>query len=747
MMIAASVASFTLAWPAAAQQPPRHPAAKARSQESFPDRVEAAVRASDAGALIALARENPGAFGCGRLAWAWALGEAYAKTKRPRDAQALAERLLDGSCTDDERLATLYKARGWIPAAEWATLVEREAPRPRSVEIDGKFRALQYDLRLAPFYAAQSAKDPQAARLFEALAGEVELRRDAGAALAAAWLYFNANDIAAADRWFGKALQWQPDAQDARYGVALCAAKEGRYADALKAARELPPGYPDRDRLIHDALLVEARSAFEAKRYDGAVDALREAQSLAPLPRYARALLGWSLLQAGDAEAAASTFEQLYREQPDEESASGLVASVQRSGKGVSSLRALAVTEPLASIFRRDETRRMLDEKRYMSASRADAGLAPTLGAAGVPNASLASAIREKSGSEGTSRLRTRLSPSLEGGMPVGADSELFVRVDRVRLESGTLPSNALVGSAGSGPYAFAPVTEVDGAQPQLFVRMERESIWQLNIGLTPSDAPLQQHIFGRLERRAFAPWGLYDVAAFAEPVRESILSYVGWRDPYTGATWGRVLRYGAEARGLWLRNLPWAMGGSARWERLQGEQVADNDHFHADASLGRNLGLRGFEYAAFGVETRYDGYRRNLSPFTLGNGGYYSPQKALYGGVALNFQTEERRPWVVRGRWSAGRVDRVQDDAQFFPLAPDGRTFAGSRDYGNETNAEVSGIWQVTQRLQAGVILARSRAPQYDSRTGALVLRVLFERRSAVTSADLPARLFQDLR
>jgi hypothetical protein len=498
---------------------------------------------------------------------------------------------------------------------------------------------------------------------------------------------------------------------------------------------------------MHDALLGDARSAYESKRYGDAAAELHEAQSLAPLPRYAQSLYGWSLLRAGDAEGATPVFEQLYREQPDEESASGLVASVQRSGKGISSLQALAVTEPLASIFRREETRRMLDEKRFMSASRADAGLAPTLGSAGVPNASLATAVREKSGGEGTSQLRMRLSPSLEGGMPVGADKELFFRVDRVRLESGDLPANAQVGSGGPGPYAVAPVTEVDGVQPQLFVRMERESIWQLNVGLTPSDAPLQQHLFGRLERRAFAPWGLYDVAAFAEPVRESILSYVGWRDPYTGATWGRVLRYGAEARGLWLDKLPWAMGGSARWERLQGESVADNDHFHADASLGRNLGLRGFEYAALGVETRYDGYRRNLSPFTLGNGGYYSPQKALYGGVALNFQTEERRPWVVRGRWSAGRVSRVQDDAQFFPLAPDGRTFAGSRDYGNDTNVELSGIWQVSQRLQLGAILARSRAPQYDSRTGALVLRVLFERRSAVTSADLPARLSQDLR
>ena len=736
-MIAASVASFAMAWPAAGQQPPR----------SFAERVDAAVRASDASALIALGRENPDAFGCARVGWAWALGEAYAKAKRPRDAQALAERLLEGSCTDDERLATLYKARGWIPAAEWATLVEREAPRPRSLEIDAKFRALQYDLRLAPFYAAQSAKDPQAARLFEALAGEVELRRDAGAALAAAWLYLNANDIPSANRWFGKALQWKPDAQDARYGLALCASREGRYADALKSARELPPGYPDRDRLMHDALLGDARSAYESKRYGDAAAELREARSLAPLPRYAQSLYGWSLLQAGDAEGAASVFEQLYREQPDEESAGGLVASVQRSGKGISSLQALAATEPLASIFRREETRRMLDQKRFVSASRADAGLAPTLGSAGVPNASLATAVREKTGGEGTSQLRMRLSPSLEGGMPVGAASELFFRVDRVRLESGDLPANAQVGSGGPGPYAVAPVTEVDGVQPQLFLRMERESIWQLNLGLTPSDAPLQPHLFGRLERRAFAPWGLYDVAAFAEPVRESILSYVGWRDPYTGATWGRVLRYGAEARGLWLKNLPWAMGGSARWERLQGESVADNDHFHADASLGRNLGLRGFEYAALGVETRYDGYRRNLSPFTLGNGGYYSPQKALYGGVALNFQTEERRRWVVRGRWSAGRVSRVQDDAQFFPLAPDGRTFAGSRDYGNDTNVELSGIWQVSQRLQLGAVLARSRAPQYDSRTGALVLRVLFERRSAVTSADLPARLSQDLR
>jgi hypothetical protein len=710
-----SLASLGVALPSAGEEHAAGPPAPVPA--ALAKRIDQAIRAANERLLMALAARDPEAFDCRRVDWSWALGDAYARAGRAREARALAERLVVRACSDEQRLVTLYKARQWLPPADWEKLIAREAPLPRSAAVDEKLRRLDYDRRLERFYAAQKAGDAEAPQLFERVAAEVDRRRDAAAALAAAWLYYNGQRIGAAKDWFGRALQWRADSADARYGLALCAAKQGGYDEALQSASALPAGYPDRERLVQEAQLGKARAAHAAKRYDEAAALLREAGAQRPLPRYGRSLYGWNLLQLGDAEAAAAVFEQLHREQPDAESAQG---------------RTLA---------RQQRTQRMLEQKRFLAAARKDPELASSLGASGVAQLGASAAWRKKSGSEGTSRLRARLA-SLEGGIPLGASGDAFVRVDRVSLDSSALPANALVGSGGPGAYAFAPITEVEGIQPQLFARFERDTVWQLSLGLTPSGGPLAQHAFGRAERRAFTGWGLYDVAAFAEPVRESILSYAGLRDPYGGSAWGRVLRYGGEARALWL--LPrsdWAVSAGARAATLRGESVADNDFVHADAGVGRNLGLRGFNYAVLGLETGFDRYRRNLSQFTLGQGGYYSPQRVLRGGVALNFLTEEQRGWIIRGRAAAGRVYRVQDDSPRFPLAPDGSSFAGSRDYGNDASIELSGIWQVAGQLQAGFVLGRSAAPQYNNTTGALVLRLLLEPRSALTSADLPAR------
>ena len=713
---------------------------------AFTKSVEDAVRASDHAALIALAAEKPEAFGCQRIDWAWALGEAYAQTRRQREAQALAERLLSRTCAEEHRLVTLYKARGWLAVAAWEGLLEREAALTHAPEIEEKLQKLRYDARVARFHATPDARSPEA---FQELAAGVDRYQDAGTALSGAWLYFNRADIAQARRWFGQALRWKADSNDARYGLALCSFKEGRFDDALSEARALPSGHPDRERLMQEALLAKAGSEAEANRHAEAAALILEAAALGSLPRHGRTRYAWTLLQLGDAAGAARAFEGLYREQPDAESAHGLAISYGRAGKDLASLGALTENEPLATVVREENGRRMLDQKRFLSAGRNDPQIAGTLGSAGVAQFSLAGALREKSGSEGTSRLRRQLVPSIEAGMPFASDGEAFVRLDRVILSSGALPANAAVGSppAVPGAYAFAPVTRVEGVEPRAFVRVERDAIWQLHLGMTPTGGPVSEHLFGRIERHAHASWGFYDLAAYAEPVRESILSYVGLRDPYGGASWGRVLRYGAEARSLWLMREGWALNAGARAEHIVGDGVADNDRVRAEAGFGRNLGLRGFDYAVLGIETSVDQYRRNLSPFTLGNGGYYSPQEVVRGGLALNFQSEERRPWIMRGRVSAGRARRVQDDAPRFPLASGGGTFPGSRDYGNDAEAEFSAVWQLTERVQAGAILARSTAPQYGSTTSGLVLRVLLESRNAVTSGDLPVRLLTDLR
>jgi len=710
-------------------------------------RVKNALAADDAAGLAKLAAENPAVFGCRRIDWAWELGAAYKRLGRGAEAISLAENLIANCDEDKQRLATLYKARNWMPAPAWGSLVEAELDRPRTPGVDAEYQRLRFGVRLERFTTAQSQGAADAPALFEAIAADVEAFKDSGGALAGAWGYFNRPDLANAKRWFESALAWNREAYDARYGLALIAMRENRIEEAEGQLRALPESYARRADLARDVALAGARSAFEAKKYHEALAWLEKAKTYGPLPRSGQMQQGWSLLNSGDALAAAALFERLYGEQPDEESAQGLVLSYRRAGKNPELLRPLAQGGPLAAMIAENEVGEKISRKQFLAARRADPGVAETLGGAGVPRIGLIGIVREKSGDAGTSKLRLVAAPSIEAANRIGERAELRVRVDRISLDSGSLAPNQVVGSAAGGTYAINPVTRVEGEMPRLFLRVEGDAVWEANLGMTPSGGPLSSRAFGGIQRRAFTSWGQYDLAVFAEPLAESILSYTGLRDPYTGDTsWGRVLRYGVDARALWLGSTGWTRGLHLRYEQIQGTGVADNERYVVDGGVGRNLGLDGFDYAVLGLEVGAQGYQRNLSQFTLGHGGYYSPQKFVRAGIAFDFLTAERQRWIIGGRLSAGRALREQEDTPVFPLTGVGNV-PGARDYGNDTALEFSAVWSVAAHWQVGALFLRSTAPQFDNTIGGVLVRFLFEPRRSTVSTDLPLQSFNDVK
>jgi len=293
-----------------------------------------------------------------------------------------------------------------------------------------------------------------------------------------------------------------------------------------------------------------------------------------------------------------------------------------------------------------------------------------------------------------------------------------------VRLSSGELPANTCVGSACSGTYAFAPVTRVSGLQPRIVWRDEGDHVWEGEIGLTPDGGEFSPHPFGRLSRQLGLGWGTATGTLYATPVRDSILSYVGLRDPYGGGTWGQVLRYGVEIGALRFADAPWSIGASLRAEHLAGTRVTGNDRLALTGNFGRDLQLSGFEYAVLGLGVTVERYGKNLSGFSFGEGGYFSPQRYVRIGPALDFQTTEGRQWVARGRLSAGGASKRE---------------GAIHSHGTETSAEVALAWNLTPSLQASAFWNRSNAPQFSETIYGLGLRVYLDARRGALSSDLP--------
>ncbi|MBI2312290.1 MAG: BCSC C-terminal domain-containing protein [Betaproteobacteria bacterium] len=699
------------------------------------EKIERAISDRDDAALLELANQHPDWFGCEQPPWAWALARAHFNAGRKEAMQSILDRLIPG-CGEEERLATLEQAAGWLPPGQWDELLAKELGTSHSPAGEGRLAKLRYD-QLRNRFLASPPKESLG--LLDALAPGIIKNRDADMALLAGWRLFNEDDTAHAAKWFGQALDWDPQRAEARHGLALCALREQRFDDALKLAQALPEQFAERKALMRDALVGQAGIAYQSGNYAGTLSLLDAAADAGELPRHARLMAAWARLNSNAPAIAADEFAALYRQQPDDESATGAIQSHVRSGR-LADLETLAATEPLATRLREYKAQRAFSEKRFLAAKAQDAGRYLLDGSPLTPSLTGRGLSRDKSGSEGLSRLKARITDSLSVALPAGS-GELRIGAERVKLDSGNLAANELIGRPPlvAAAYAFAPITGTEGWQPFLSWRSEPgQSTWQVEIGRSPEGGTVTPDWTGRLAWTSHESWGNYGGAVFREPVRESILSFAGLRDPYTGVAWGRVTRLGGEARFLSVQHAPWSYGASLRAEQLTGEGVADNTHLAFQAQGGYDLKLPGFDYSVLGVFAGAERYDRNLSRFTLGHGGYFSPGRYLHAGPSFDFLTEEKRGFILRGRMSLARMLKTESAAPFFPLAPDGRSYAEVKDRGREVNGELSAVFRVHDHLQAGFTLARGLSPQYADTVAGVFVRFLWDGRRSVLSGDL---------
>lgn len=708
------------------------------------EKIEQARETSDHAALVLLAQNHPEAFACNGVVAAWSLAQAHAAMGRQSAAEDVARRLL--ACPNEaDRLATLYKSREWM-ASGWERLIAIEERMPRSPDGEEKFSRLRYDHRMERLLAAvDNGANETALRLLPSLMPEIERRRDAGAALLAGWVRYRAGRYGDAAAAFTDALQWDAARHEARHGLALVALQERRHEEALHQAESMPADTSGRRELLRDIRVAQAQESYAAARHEEALRLLDAARAHAPLPRYAGLIEAWSRLQLGDADAAADGFARLYGESPDMESAQGAFLALTRAGRE-DALRKLAQSEPLVGLLARRDAAEAFNGKRFLAAAFLEPQVYAAIGSAAAEQGALIAARRSKSGSAGMSRLDVQWQPALEAAIPMGQAGELRLRIDRVLLDSGKLPANMPIGTypANEGAYAHSPTVRMLGWQPRLFWRDEREHVWEAEIGTTPVGGAVSAGWTSRLAYRDRA--GRWHWAAYREPVRESILSYTGLRDPYQGDSWGRVRKTGALGGGRLPMGDRWAVSLQAAAEHLGGEQVAGNHHVAVEAGLSYSLKVAGLDYAVLGFSASAERFVHNLGHFTLGHGGYFSPQRYWRAGPSLDFMTEENRRLILRGRISAGRSGKQEEAAPLFPLAPDGRMYAASSGTGGAYDMEVSAVWRVNAHVQAGALWVKRHSPQYSDHAALGFVRIQFEPGKAALSSDLPASMGKEL-
>jgi len=186
------------------------------------------------------------------------------------------------------------------------------------------------------------------------------------------------------------------------------------------------------------------------------------------------------------------------------------------------------------------------------------------------------------------------------------------------------------------------------------------------DIGSTPFGFEITNLVGGLSWTPKLGRNGRFIVAGERRAVTDSLLSYAGVEDPATGDRWGGVTRTGGRL-GLTFDNGPLGLYGDLGFYHYDGHNVADNQS--VEASLGgylRPVREDGRELKT-GVNVRYMSFDENLSKFTYGHGGYFSPQDYVSLSFPIEYSEDYRR-WTWSATFAPGFQSYSSEAAAFFP-------------------------------------------------------------------------------
>ena len=245
-----------------------------------------------------------------------------------------------------------------------------------------------------------------------------------------------------------------------------------------------------------------------------------------------------------------------------------------------------------------------------------------------ISNLSAGVKLRSKSGVQGSSQL-TRISlPYIKGNFFFHHKKIYFI-LDSVLLNSGKPNNYNQIGTPSLAVPSTTPVTSTYGLSPKIGFESGGEKYFLFQIGMTPfGSGPVSPTFTGKIKVGLNKNEKKYFISLYRKSIKDSITSYVGNKDPFTGKKWGRVIANGIklEAEKAFDKNGSMLYANLA-YENLNGKNTSSNYDISAEmlALLFSGSNLLDEDY--FGFYSNIAHFNKNQDDFYFGDGGYFSPE------------------------------------------------------------------------------------------------------------------------
>jgi cellulose synthase operon protein C len=248
---------------------------------------------------------------------------------------------------------------------------------------------------------------------------------------------------------------------------------------------------------------------------------------------------------------------------------------------------------------------------------------------------------------------------------------------------------------------------------------------------------------------------GPFTFSFVREPVKDTQLSYAGLRDPgsaslgFPGNVWGGVIANQGNvqySRGDAQSGFYLGVGG----QYLTGVHVQTNSRF--DGSGGAYWRIKTVpEYGTLSVGANFFGmhYAHNQQAFTLGMGGYFSPQEYFLANIPFTWTGHYQTRWHYEILGGFGVQAFQQDTTPLYPLddqkatevALNNAALPALTSVGPNYNLRGTVAYQIGPHWFAGGFLSANNSRNYAAVSAGFSIHYLFRAQpSAVTS---PTGLF----
>jgi tetratricopeptide (TPR) repeat protein len=263
------------------------------------------------------------------------------------------------------------------------------------------------------------------------------------------------------------------------------------------------------------------------------------------------------------------------------------------------------------------------------------------------------------SGTGGYSDLKAQTT-MLQVDAPL-ADGRMFFRSDNVNMDAGSFDTN---GGTYDPKWGTCYETPCSGSTSQkqngtsIAVGWQNKT-WSMDIGTTPMGFDVVDVVGGLSYSSDIGPLG-YTLNAHRRPISSSLLAFAGQKDPNTDTTWGGVRATGGGASVSYDKGEAHGVWSSLNVDALEGKNVEDNWRIRWMTGYYYKLINENNERLTVGVSNMLWHYDKDLSAYTLGQGGYYSPQEYVSFALPVTWRKRtENWSWELGGSvsWSHSKT------------------------------------------------------------------------------------------